>query len=325
VSLQYEIEVLKEQIGKQYDLDMLLIGTCEPMLKIRSLIDKAAKTQITVSISGETGTGKELVAKAIHFNSDRARKSFVAVNVASIPRDLLESELFGHEKGAFTGAVARRKGKFEEAHQGTLFLDEIAELDLNLQAKLLRVLQEREVTRVGSNEVIAVDARIIVATNKNLAEETGKGNFREDLYYRLLGLPITIPPLRDRGSDILILAKHFFDEFAKANKLSRKICAADAKEKLLNYQYPGNVRELKAMVELSAVMSERDMIYADDITFTSAKALPEGWDDNLTMEEFSARFVQRALEKNNHNVVETAKKLGIGKSTIYRMLQQKKI
>lgn len=325
VSLQNEINDLKEQIGKRYEMDKLLIGSCEPMLKIRSLIEKAIKTQITVSISGETGTGKELVAKAIHFNSDRARKSFVAVNVASIPHELLESELFGHEKGAFTGAIARRKGKFEEAHQGTLFLDEIAELDLNLQAKLLRVLQEREVTRVGSNEVIPIDVRIIVATNKNLAEETRNGNFREDLYYRLLGLPISIPPLRERGNDILILAKYFFDEFARANKLPRKGFSTIAKEKLISYSYPGNVRELKAVVELAAVMSDDEVIQPDDITFTSASQLQQNINDDLTLEEYSIQMIRRCLEKSNNNVVDAAKKLGVGKSTIYRMIKQKKI
>src|ERR1700734_1771699 len=186
------------------------------------MIEKAARTNITVSVYGETGSGKEMIAKAIHYHSDRQKKAFVAVNVAAIPKDLIESELFGHEKGAFTGAVTRRIGKFEEADKGTLFLDEIGELDINLQAKLLRVLQEREITRIGSNAVTKIDVRIIVATHKNLLEEVKNKTFREDLYYRLIGLPISLPPLRERGSDILILSKHFIDAFCKDNKLDKK-------------------------------------------------------------------------------------------------------
>ncbi|MBK6839218.1 MAG: sigma 54-interacting transcriptional regulator [Bacteroidetes bacterium] len=182
------------------------------------MMEKAAGSGITVSISGETGTGKELVAKAIHYHSPRKSKPFVAVNVAAIPSELLESELFGHEKGSFTGAMATRAGKFEEADGGTLFLDEIGEMDFALQAKLLRILQEREISRVGSNKVIKIDVRVIIATHKNLQEEVRKGTFREDLYYRLLGIPISLPPLRERGHDILVIAKHLLDVFAKTTR-----------------------------------------------------------------------------------------------------------
>src|ERR1700712_3128433 len=197
--LKQEVESLKKQVGRKYDFSEMIIGKSDAIKKVFALIEKAAKTNITVSVTGETGSGKEMIAKPIHFNSERHKDPFVAVNVAAIPRELIESELFGHEKGAFTGAVTRRIGKFEEADKGTLFLDEIGELDINLQAKLLRVLQEREITRVGANTVQPINVRIIVATHKNLMDEVKKKTFREDLYYRLIGLPINLPPLRERS------------------------------------------------------------------------------------------------------------------------------
>ena len=214
-TLVREIDRLKQEITIKYEFEKSIIGNSTAMRKVFDLLEKAVKSNITVSIYGETGTGKELVAKAIHYNSKRKSKPFVAINVAAIPRELLEGELFGYEKGAFTGAVTRRIGKFEEADEGTLFLDEIGELDQSLQAKLLRALQEKEVSRIGSNQIIKLDVRIVVATHKNLLEEVQAGRFREDLYYRLLGLPITLPPLRDRANDILILAKFFLDLFTK--------------------------------------------------------------------------------------------------------------
>jgi len=217
-SLIREIDRLKEEISAKYEFEKSIVGNSPAIKNVFGLLEKAVKTQITVSITGETGTGKELVAKAVHYNSKRKSKPFIAVNIAAIPRDLIESELFGHEKGAFTGATNRRIGKFEEAEGGTIFLDEIGEMDLNLQAKLLRVLQEKEITRIGSNSVVKLDVRVIVATHKNLPEETKAGRFREDLYYRLLGLPIQLPPLRDRGQDIILLAK-FSD--AQIEDLSR--------------------------------------------------------------------------------------------------------
>src|SRR6188768_2753877 len=213
-SLIKEIDHLKKEISEKYEFEKSIIGTSTAIKKTFSLLEKAVQTNISVSISGETGTGKELVAKAIHYNSKRKGKPFVAVNIAAIPRELIESELFGHEKGAFTGAVTRRIGKFEEAEGGTIFLDEIGEMDLNLQAKLLRVLQEKEVSRLGGNQVIKLDVRILVATHRNLQEEVKAGRFREDLYYRLLGLPIHLPPLRERANDAILVAKHFLDQFA---------------------------------------------------------------------------------------------------------------
>jgi DNA-binding NtrC family response regulator len=288
-------------------------------------MEKATKTNINVSITGETGTGKEVVSKAIHYNSDRKKKPFVAVNMAAIPKELVESELFGHEKGAFTGAVARKAGKFEEANGGTIFLDEIAELDLNLQSKILRVLQEREVIRVGGNEKVKLDIRLIVATHKNLPDEVKKGNFREDLYYRIIGLPVELPPLRDRGNDVLILAKHFTDEFAKENKLGHVTISSEAKQKLMGYHFPGNIRELKAIMELASVMCTDGDIQPDDITFNSTKS-----DDVFTMEQKSLRqytcdIIKYYLRKYDDDVMLVADKLDIGKSTIYKMLQQKEI
>ena len=319
--LRNEVEHLKEQVAQKHDFTKFIIGKSEPILKVFSLIEKASKTTITVSITGETGSGKEVVAKAIHYNSERQKKPFVAVNVAAIPKDLLESELFGHEKGAFTGAVTRRIGKFEEANNGTLFLDEIGELDFNLQAKLLRVLQEREVTRIGSNEVTPVNARIIVATHRNLLDEVKNKTFREDLYYRLIGLPIALPPLRERDNDILILAKHFMDLFCKDNNLPKKSLSQDAQQKLLNYAFPGNVRELKSVIELAVVMTDDEYILADHIAINTAAAVTDLLNKERSLKEYEIDIIQHYLDKYDKDVLLVAKKLDIGKSTIYRMIQ----
>lgn len=323
--LKKEIEVLKEEVARKYDFSKTMIGSSHVMKRVFTLIEKAVKTNITVSITGETGTGKEVAAKCIHYNSERRNRPFVAVNVAAIPKDLLESELFGHEKGAFTGAVARRIGKFEEASKGTLFLDEIGEMDLSMQAKLLRALQEREITRIGSNEVVKIDVRIIVATHRNLIDEVKKGNFREDLYYRLLGLPIHLPPLRDRENDVLIIAKHYMDLFCKENKLSAKSIATDAKKKLLNHSYPGNIRELKSIVELATVMAEGNEIQAEHLNIVSQNALESFAVKDATLKEFTIKLLQYYLEQYNYDVMKVAKKLDVGKSTIYRMIQNKEL
>ncbi len=324
-NLKKEVEHLKEELGQKFAFDKSIKGNSPALLKSFALMEKATKTNINVSITGETGTGKEVVSKAIHYNSERKKKPFVAVNMAAIPKELVESELFGHEKGAFTGAVARKAGKFEEANGGSIFLDEIAELDLNLQSKILRVLQEREVVRVGGNEKVKLDIRLIVATHKNLADEVKKGNFREDLYYRIIGLPIELPPLRDRGNDVLILAKYFTDEFAKDNKLGSTSISSEAKQKLLGYHFPGNIRELKAIMELASVMCTDGEIGAEDITFNSTKS-----DEIFTLEQKSLRqytcdIIKHFLNKYDDDVLLVAEKLDIGKSTIYKMIQQKEI
>ena len=288
-------------------------------------MEKAAKTTINVSITGETGTGKELVAKAIHMNSDRQKKPFVAINMAAIPTELVESELFGHEKGAFTGATGRKIGKFEEANGGTLFLDEIGELDLSVQSKLLRVLQERYLQRVGGSDKVNLDVRIIVATHKDLAEEVKKGNFREDLYYRIIGLPITLPPLRERGNDILFLSKCFLDQFCSENKMGGVTLNKEAKQKLSSYAYPGNVRELKTIIELAAVMCDGGEIKPDDITFLPATKNAELLSEEKTLKEYTQQIVRFYLDKYDENIALVAQKLDIGKSTIYKMLQQEEI
>jgi len=321
ISLASQIEVLQEEVSSKYDFGNTIIGQSKSLRKIFKMLEKAVNTNITVSITGETGTGKELVAKAIHFNSERRKQTFVPVNIAAIPENLLESELFGHEKGAFTGATARRAGKFEEAHKGTIFLDEIGEMDINLQAKLLRVLQERELVRIGGNDTVTLDVRVITATHRDLAEEVKKGNFREDLYYRLLGLPIYLPPLRERGSDILILSKHLLASFCRDNKMGKVSISQDAQQKLMEHHFPGNIRELKAVIELAAVMCEDNQITADDIQFNNLSKSESLLSTEMTLKEYTLRIVQAFLRKYDDNVLLVADKLDIGKSTIYRYLK----
>ncbi len=324
-NLKKEVAYLKEELGQKFSFEKTILGQSDALKRIFTMMEKATKTNINVSITGETGTGKEVVAKAIHYNSDRKKKDFVAVNMAAIPKDLIESELFGYEKGAFTGAINRKAGKFEEANGGTIFLDEIVELDLSLQSKILRVLQEREVVRIGGNERVKLDIRLIVATHANLAEEVKKGNFREDLYYRVIGLPIELPPLRNRGNDILILAKHFAEDFAKQNKLGNITISQEAKDKLLRYTYPGNVRELKAIIDLAAVMCNDNEILAADITFNSPNRDEQFTFDSKTLREYTIDIIKHHLKKNDNDVVATANDLDIGKSTIYKMLQNGEI
>lgn len=324
-NLKQEVEELKEQLEQKFSFGKTILGQSPALKKVFSLVEKATRSNINVSITGETGTGKELVAKAIHFNSERKKKPFIAVNMAAIPKELLESELFGHEKGAFTGAIGQKAGKFEEAQGGTLFLDEIAEMDLSLQSKILRVLQEREVVRIGGNQTVKLDIRILSATHKNLAEEVKNGNFREDLYYRLIGLPIDLPPLRLRGNDILILARHFVDEFCKDNKMKPVSFSTEAKVKLMSYNYPGNVRELKALMDLAAVMSDGIEIREEDITFSSLKSGDLFTSYEKSLRAYTCDIVSFFLKKYNNDVLEVARRLDIGKSTIYNMIKDKEI
>lgn len=319
--LKTEVVELRNELGRKYAFDKTIKGQ-SPMLKtVFELMEKATKTNINVSITGETGTGKEVVAKAIHYNSPRKSKPFVAVNMAAIPSELVESELFGHERGAFTGALSRKVGKFQEAQGGTIFLDEVAELSLSLQSKLLRVLQERELTPVGSNEVVKLDIRVIVATHKSLIEEVRQGRFREDLYYRLIGLPVELPPLRERGNDVIILAKHFMETFCKENDLPSIQISAEAKDKLMAYNYPGNVRELKSIVELGAVLSNGEELKANDITFTSAKGDEPYNAVEKTLREYTIEIIKHFLKKYDNDVMFVANRLDIGKSTIYKMIK----
>ena len=324
INLLNELSALKQEISVKYDFSNSILGSSNAIKQVFNLLEKAIQTNITVSITGETGTGKELVAKAVHYHSDRKKNKFIAVNIAAIPNELLESELFGHEKGAFTGAITRRIGKFEEASGGTIFLDEIGEMDINMQAKILRVLQEKEITRIGGNEIIKVNPRIVAATHRNLAKEVEKGNFREDLFYRLLGLPIPLPPLRDRGNDIILISLKMLDEFCKENQLESIELSSEAKEKLMLYHYPGNVRELKSIIELGAVMCTENVITADNIVFKSVRQEDSITYENLTLKEYEARIIGHYMKKHNDNVLKVAEALDIGKSTIYRHLKDTK-
>lgn len=321
-SYEKKIVQLEAEIDKKFLITNLLKGNSSKLKSIFSFIEKATKTNINVSITGETGTGKDLVAKAIHYNSDRKNEPFIAVNVSAIPSELIESELFGYEKGAFTGANARKIGKFEEANKGTLFLDEIGDMDLNMQSKILRVLQENELSRVGGNTLIKIDTRIIIATHKNLADQVRIGKFREDLYYRLLGLPIHIPPLRDREGDVLILARSFIDSFCSENSLPSKTLSPKAQEKLKNYHFPGNVRELKSVIELATVLSNNKVIEDIDLNFSSLGAVEDIFSTELTMKEYYKKIIWYFLKKYDNKVRVVAEKLDIGKSSIYNLLSE---
>jgi len=315
-----KIDQLEAEVNKKFKVNNLFVGHSNSLNNVFALIEKATKTNINVSVTGETGTGKDLVAKAIHYNSDRVGP-FIAVNVSAIPSELIESELFGYEKGAFTGANARKIGKFEEASKGTLFLDEIGDMDLNMQSKILRVIQENELNRLGGNTVIKIDTRIIIATHKNLADLVRAGTFREDLYYRLLGLPIHIPPLRDREGDVLILARHFIDSFCNENELISKTLSAKAQEKLKGYHFPGNVRELKSVIELATVLSNSNMVEDVDINFSSLGAVEDIFSTELTMKEYYNKIILYFLKKYDNKVRVVADKLDIGKSSIYNLLK----
>lgn len=317
--LRGKVEELENEVKKKYKFEKFLIGKSPNFTKMFKLLEKAASSSINVSISGETGTGKEVVAKSIHYNSIASKNKFVAVNISAIPEGLIESELFGHEKGSFTGASARRIGKFEEANNGTLFIDEVGELDLNSQVKLLRVLQEREIQRLGGNKTIPINCRIICATHKDLNVEVENGNFRQDLFYRLVGLPIKIPALRERKGDILLLAKHFIEENASKNEMVT--ISEEARNKLLNHSYPGNVRELRSVIELATVMCDNGEIKSRDITFMAGGSISSILLEDLSLKEMNKRIILQCLDEMDQNIPEVAKRLDIGKSSIYRLLK----
>lgn len=320
--LKNEISQLRREVQRKYDFQNSIIGESKAIKRVFELIKKACETNISVTITGATGTGKELVAKAIHYNSSRKDFKFVPVNVAAVPSELIESEMFGHEKGAFTGASYRRIGKFEEANGGTLFLDEIADIEPTFQVKLLRALQEKEITRIGSNKPIKTDCRIIVATNKDIRQEVKSGSFRKDLFYRLLGLTIDLPPLAERDNDVLLLAKHFITEFCKENNIEPKSLSEQAQRKLLNYSFPGNIRELKSVVELATAMADGDKIEAKDLIFGSDDPLPEILNEPLSLRDYNKRIIKALLKKNRNSYQKVAEQLDISVSTIYRMLKE---
>jgi len=305
-----------------------ILGASEPVRKLKEQIALAAPTNGWVLITGENGTGKELVARQIHLQSRRAQKPFVAVNCAAIPEELIESELFGHEKGAFTGAIAQKRGKFELAHEGTIFLDEIADMSLKTQAKILRILQEHKFERVGGSETIEVEVRVIAATNKSLEKEIQAGRFREDLYYRLNVIPFHVPPLRDRREDIPVLAHAFAREFCAESGVKPKEIAARAMQVLQGYAWPGNVRELRNLMERLVLMTPGTTIKADDLPATLRGAPPTAASASSLDEArraFERDFLQAKLREHGGNISRTAEAVGIARESLSRKLKQLRI
>ncbi|MEO8216440.1 MAG: sigma-54 dependent transcriptional regulator [Acidobacteriota bacterium] len=317
--LRQEVSKLKQQAPA----DEFLIGESEVMRRLQQQIRSAAPSNSRVLITGENGSGKEIVARSIHRLSLRSEKTFVDVNCAAIPEELIESELFGHRKGAFTGAIDDRKGKFELADGGTLFLDEIADMSLKTQAKVLRVLQEQKFQKVGGHQTITVDVRVIAATNKILDSEIESGTFREDLYFRLNVLPIHVPPLRDRDGDIEFLAEHFLRRFAAEAGRKPKRLTAGAISKLRGHRWPGNVRELRNVLERLTILVQGDSVEPEDIDFTTAATRFSGRPDmslKEAREEFERDFILRKLQQFAGNVSRTADALGVERSNLYRKL-----
>jgi len=319
---------LREQVRdlrrQQVSLEELLIGESEPMKKLDQQIRSAAPSNSRVLITGENGSGKEIVARTLHRLSHRADQPFVDVNCAAIPEELIESELFGHRKGAFTGAIDDRKGKFELADGGTLFLDEIGDMSLKTQAKVLRVLQEQTFQRVGGQQTIRVDVRVIAATNKNIEAEIETGNFRSDLYYRVNVIPIEVPPLRQRGNDVTLLADYFLRRFAAETGSPRKKLSAGAGTKLRAYHWPGNVRELRNVIERLAILLPQETIEAEDIHLGARNDVPAEIPRNLTLkearDEFEKQYILDRLRELAGNVSRTAEALGVERSNLYRKL-----
>lgn len=301
-----------------------LLGTSEAMQEIFYKIEKIAPTDANILVLGENGTGKDLIAKAIHQQSMRADKPFVKVDVGALTETLFESELFGHKKGAFTDAREERVGRFEAAHKGTLFLDEIGNIPLHLQAKLLSVLQNRQVIRLGTNEPIPIDIRLICATNIPLTELANENRFRKDLVYRINTVEIMMPPLRKRGSDIVLLAKHFSRIYS--NKYLKPVLDFDARalEKLSNYHYPGNVRELQYTIERAVIMADADVLQAKDIIFSPIESAPaeEGETSETKLSAVEKNTILRVIEKHNGNITRAAKELGLTRTALYRRLSK---
>ncbi|AEF93445.1 two component, sigma54 specific, transcriptional regulator, Fis family [Desulfotomaculum nigrificans CO-1-SRB] len=319
--LENQVEFYRKELSKKYGK---MIGQSDCMKEVSLLIRQVAKTNATVLITGESGTGKEVAAVEIHQNSNRADKPFVAVNCAALPEQLLESELFGHEKGAFTGALHKKKGRFEIADKGTIFLDEIGEMPISMQVKLLRVLQERSFERLGGTETITVDVRIIAATNSDLAAAIAKGTFREDLYYRLNVMRINLPPLRERKEDIPLLVNHFLSKFDPSH--SKKI-SSDAMKILSRYNWPGNIRELQNVIERALIVCQgteiqpvhlpRELLDSVEENQLPVLNLPE---NGFSLEELEKQLIIKALEKHNFNQTRAAQFLGISRATLlYRM------
>ena len=326
--LREENRLLRESLGTHFDRQHI-IGRSPAMEKVLEIVAQVAPSEATVLIAGESGTGKEMIAGAIHFNSPRKDGPFVKINCAAITETLLESELFGHEKGAFTGAYRKKEGRFRQAHRGSLFLDEISEMSLAMQVRLLRVLQEREITRVGGEEVIPVDVRVIAATNKELLREIESNRFREDLYYRLNVVTLQIPPLRDRREDIPLLAQHFLNIFSEKNRKKITGFTPQAMDRFLKYDWPGNVRELMNAVERGVVLSQSEYL-------TEGELFLIGKDDeleketlsediipaDLSLQEVEKASILKTLESTGGNKSEAARRLGITRRTLHKKLKK---
>ncbi len=317
----------KSETLRDLDRKYLLVGDSAPMLRLQEQISMVAARNSRVLITGESGTGKELVAYAIHRNSSRRERSFVKVNCAAIPQELFESELFGHEKGAFTGALQQRIGKFEQAHEGTLFLDEIGEIPVALQPKILRALQENEIQRVGGQKEIKVDVRIIAATNRKLEEEITKGHFREDLYYRLNVFPIEVPPLREHAEDLRQLIEHFVGQICKEENIKRKKLSDDAFKIFEEHDYPGNIRELRNLIERMLILSRTEMIDAQEAARVVPRKSGPGGNDptallSSKLEDTEREMIQRVLEEHRWHISKVAKILGLERSHLYKKMKK---
>ena len=330
-SLIKENKYLKDKLLKKFNFENI-IGKNKKMQDLFELIKDIAKTNSTVLIRGESGTGKELIANAIHFNSDRIEKPFVKVNCAVLAENLLESELFGHVKGAFTGAIRDKVGRFELAHGGTIFLDEIGDISPNMQLKLLRILQEGEFERVGGNETKKVDVRILAATNRNLEEAMKSGNFRQDLYYRLNVIPLDVPPLRDRKDDIPLLVAYFLEKFNADFKKNIEAVDDDAMSYLQSYEWPGNIRELENLMERAIVLNKTGILKVTDFPIFISEVEREeeiniNVNNDLTgiVDSFEKKIILKALRENNFNKLRTAEKLGIHRSTFMSKLKKYEI
>jgi two-component system response regulator HydG len=335
VLLKARNEVLEADARQSGPGALPLFGDSEPMQKLKVAIGRVAATDATVHIHGESGTGKELVARAIHEQSPRAQGPFIAVHCAALAENLLESELFGHEKGAFTGAIRRKLGRFELAERGTIFLDEVGEIPMSMQSKLLRVLQQKEIQRVGGEETVKVDVRVVSATHRDLKAEVQKGNFREDLFYRLHIVPLELPPLRDRPGDIVVLSQHFAEKHGPRIRQGKMKLSADAIAVLQRYPWPGNVRELENAVEQALVFCDGDTVQAADLpaflqtrsatsaTPANALTVPDGPIHlNQVLEDLERQLIARAYEKAKGVKTETARLLGIKTSALYYKLQK---
>ena len=324
-ALRREVNRLRQEVHREYSFHQIL-GKSKPMQAMFDLIKRVADSPTNVLITGESGTGKELVAKAIHFNSDRKDAPFIPVNCAAIPEQLLESELFGHMRGAFTDAKMDKRGLFEEAQKGTLFLDEISELPLMLQAKLLRAIQEREIRRVGANKSVAIDVRIIAATNLNLSEEVKAKRFRDDLYYRLNVIELKLPPLRERREDIPLLVDAFLKKCGDSRGKQVKGVSEAALAMLMDYAWPGNVRELENVIERAVTLSRGDKISPDDLPPAvqgargDRRVLDEAAEKTLPLHEIEKEYIKKILEKMGGNKYQAAHVLGIDRKTLYRKL-----